>query len=349
MNTFWSTDITYLKKVGPVRAAALQKELGVYTFGDLLMFFPRKYVDRSKISKVSQLTGEEAYVTLVGRLTQVSKVEGRKGRGRLSATFTDGSGFLELNWFQGIKWLSKSLKTREELALFGKPTRYGTRLSMSHPELDYLNQEEGSHYSQGIVPYYPSTEKLARLGLDSRGLRTLMHILLEEGKAYLEENLSQEIQQAGKMIPRREAILNIHFPQSFALLQAAQRRLKFEELFFFQLLLARKRSSVKQKFAGPPFKTIGTYFHTFYREILPFELTDAQKRVLKEIRKDVFHGGSNEPAGTGRCRKWQDHGSFFDHAYGAGQWLSGRPHGANGYSCRAALPKNSSVWEKTGL
>ena len=284
---FWETDITYLKKVGPKRAEMLRKELGIRTFGDLLFFFPRKYVDRSRILKISQLTGEESYVTLVGKITQLSKVDGKKGRGRLTATFYDGSGFLELNWFQGIQWLSKSLKVNEELALFGKPARYGSKLSLSHPEIDYLNVEEGGGHSQGIVPYYPSTEKLSRIGLDSRGMRTLLHHLMMEGKNRLEENLPLYLEQELGLVTRKDALLHIHFPVDYTTLEQAKQRLKFEELFFFQLMLARRRSSQKQKFVGPPFEKIGAFFNQFYAEYLPFELTHAQKRVVKEIRKDV--------------------------------------------------------------
>ncbi|MEM6634056.1 MAG: DEAD/DEAH box helicase, partial [Bacteroidota bacterium] len=287
MNGFWETEITYLKKVGPVRAEMLQKELGIRTFGDLLTFFPRKYVDRSQVSKISQLNGEEAYVTLIGKFTQLNTVEGKKGRGRLTATFYDGSGFLEINWFQGVKWLAKSLKLNEELALFGKPSRYGSKLSISHPEIDYLRQEDGGFLNQGIVPYYPSTDKLSRLGLDSRGLRTLVYILLEEGKMKIGENLPRSLETELSLLPRAQALIHIHFPKDYQSLREASRRLKFEELFFFQLLLARKRSSQKRKFAGPPFEVIGTHFNQFYKEFLPFELTGAQKRVLKEIRKDV--------------------------------------------------------------
>lgn len=287
MRGFWETDITYLKKVGPKRAEMLRKELGIRTFGDLLFFFPRKYVDRSRILKISQLTGEESYVTLVGKITKLNTVEGKKGRGRLTATFYDGSGFLELNWFQGIKWLSKSLKVNEELALFGKPARYGSKLSLSHPEIDYLNGEEGGGHSQGIVPYYPSTEKLSRLGLDSRGMRTLLHHLMLEGKNRFEENLPLYLEQELGLVARKDALLQIHFPADYAALEQAKQRLKFEELFFFQLMLARRRSSHKQKFVGPPFEKIGAFFNEFYSEYLPFELTHAQKRVVKEIRKDV--------------------------------------------------------------
>ena len=287
MKGFWETDITYLKKVGPKRAELLQKELGISTFGDLLFFFPRKYVDRSRISKISQLTGEESYVTLVGKITQLNKVEGKKGRGRLTATFYDGSGFLELNWFQGIKWLSKSLKINEELALFGKPARYGSKLSLSHPEIDYLHSEEGGSGHQGIVPYYPSTEKLSRMGLDSRGMRTLLHHLMMEGRGRIEENLPLHLEQELGLVSRTNALAYIHFPADYTALEQARKRLKFEELFFFQLMLARRRSTQKQKFIGPPFEHIGNYFNEFYKEYLPFELTGAQKRVVREIRKDV--------------------------------------------------------------
>jgi len=287
MNPFWDKEITYLKGVGPRRADALQKELGIYSYGDLLAYYPRKYVDRSSISQISNLDGTENYVTLVGKITQLSRMDTQRGRGRLTATFTDGSGFLELNWFQGIKWLEKSLRVKEEIAIFGKPTRYNGRMQLSHPEIDYLSQDEEQKYSQGITPYYSSTEKLGKVGLDSRGMRSIMRNLLQQGESYIEENLNQAICERFKLFTHREALVNIHFPADYELLRQAIRRLKFEELFFFQLLLAKRRSHSKQSFPSTPFTQIGHYFNTFYNDHLPFELTDAQKRVLKEVRKDL--------------------------------------------------------------
>ena len=287
MSSFWDKDITYLKRVGPQRAKVLFSECGIRTYGDLLTYFPRKYVDRSQVVKVVEVQGTEAHVTLVGKLTHVQKVKGHKGRGRLTATFTDGSGFMELTWFQGIKWLEQKLKTGEEIALFGRPSRYNGMLSMSHPEIDYLNQENGARKTGGIIPFYPSTEKLSRVGLDARGLRQLMHQLLEEGRYHMAENLSTHVRQENQLISRPQALLHIHFPPDFVALEQATRRLKFEEFFFFQLMLARRRSHKRLANVSAPFPAIGKYFNDYFHNQIPFELTGAQKRVLKEIRRDV--------------------------------------------------------------
>ncbi len=288
MNNIWDKEITYLKGVGPKRALVLQQELGIFTYEQLLSYYPRKYVDRSNVSNIHNLTGSEHQVTLLGKITQISRVDSKRGRGRLTATFTDGSGFIELNWFQGIKWLEKSLKPHEEIAIFGKPTRYGGRLQISHPEIDYLTQQgDDQRFSQGITPYYPSNDKLHKVGLDSRGLRSIIRNLIIQNETLIEENLNTSICHEYKLFTHREAMINIHFPEDYEKLKQAIRRLKFEELFFFQLLLAKKRAHSKQSFASNPFTHIGAYFHTFYSQHLPFELTQAQKRVLKEIRKDL--------------------------------------------------------------
>lgn len=282
----WQKDITYLKKVGPVRAEALAKELNVRSYGDLLHYYPRKYVDRSRVSRIQDLTGEEYQVVLVGKILQAEVVKGKSGRGRLKAEFTDGSGFLELIWFQGVKWIQKSLPTGVEVAIYGKPTRYGGSWQITHPEIDQLQSEDGSG-GMGIIPYYSSTEKLTRLGLDARGLRSITQKLLEETHRYLGETLSPDVIQRYALMPRREALIAIHYPKSFEQLEAAQRRLKFEELFFFQLMLTRRRLLQRSEQAAPPFPEVGELFHTFFEQHMPFELTGAQKRVLKEIRRDL--------------------------------------------------------------
>ncbi|RMG21479.1 MAG: ATP-dependent DNA helicase RecG [Bacteroidetes bacterium] len=286
MEPLWAKDITYLKRVGPQRAKALQQECGIYTYEDLLYYFPRKYVDRSRVSRIRDIR-DESYVTLVGKITHIELVRSRKGRGRLVADFTDGTGFLELNWFQGIKWIQKSLKVGEEIAIFGKPSRYGSKWQLSHPEIDRLRQEEGAKHTLNIVPFYPSTEKLSRLGLDARGFRAIMYHLLEEAGRLIPENLSPAIRSHYRLMDRPEAMRQIHFPDSYRHLQAAQRRLKFEEFFFFQLMLARRRTNTRIHHRSHPFTHIGRYFNDFFAHHLPFELTKAQKRVLKEIRKDL--------------------------------------------------------------
>lgn len=287
MRSIWDKDIMYLKRVGPTRAEVLKKELNIRTYGDLLHYFPRKYVDRSRVSKIMEIIGQEMYVTLVGRIRRVDLVQSRKGRGRLTAIFSDGTGQIELTWFQGIKWIQKSLKIGEEIAIFGKTTTYGGKLQISHPEIDQLKNEDGLKTAMNIVPFYPSSEKLGRVGLDSRGFRTLLHLLLSEASGSIGEVLSPSIMSENLLITRREAIKSIHFPQSYDELDAALYRLKFEELFFFQLLLARKRKSAKSENQSPPFTKIGEVFHSFFENHMPFELTGAQKKVLKEVRNDL--------------------------------------------------------------
>ncbi|MEM7373084.1 MAG: ATP-dependent DNA helicase RecG [Bacteroidota bacterium] len=287
MHPFWQTDITYLKRVGPKRAELLGKECNIHTFLDLLAYYPRKYVDRSRVSKVRDLRQSLSHVSLVGRITHFSLSSTKKGRKILTATFSDGSGNLELTWFQGIKWIQNSLKIGEEIAVFGKPNLYNGQWQITHPEMDHLKAETGARSTGQIVPFYPSTEKLSRIGLDSRGIRTIMHNLLELGQIHFEETLNQEICDQYQLLGRSQALMNVHFPENYDMLNRALRRLKFEEFFFFQLLLARKRKYSRNTNQSMPFPKIGAYFHDFFNHHMPFELTAAQKRVLKEIRKDL--------------------------------------------------------------
>jgi ATP-dependent DNA helicase RecG len=287
VQNYWETDITYLKKVGPKRANVLISECNIRTFGDLLHFFPRKYVDRSQVSSIRDIREEGGYVTLVGKIRRIELSQTRNGRGRLTAVFSDETGVVELNWFQGIKWIKQSLTEGEELAIFGRPTLYGNMVRISHPEIDRLQSEDGTRHTGQIVPFYPSTEKLNRVGLDSRGFRTLMHQLLEDGRELIQETLNPDLCRENGLVSRREAILNIHFPENFEVQKQAERRLKFEELFLFQLLLAHRRTQSRVENRSNPFSQIGDYFNAFYADHLPFELTDAQKRVIKEIRRDV--------------------------------------------------------------
>lgn len=272
--------------MGPVRAEVLGKVLNIRTYGDLLHFYPRKYVNRSRVSKISELTGQESQIVLVGRITDTELVKGKKGRNRLKADFTDGSGFLELVWFQSIKWIQRTLKPGEEIAIYGKPNRYGGAWTITHPEIDFLQSEEGPK-GLGIIPSYSSNDKLGRVGLDSRGIRGIMFKLLEESHSYIQETLPESFQERYGLINRHDALTNIHYPKSYELMQAAQKRLKFEELFYFQLMLARRKKVRKNEREAPPFAQVGDHFMEFFENHMPFELTGAQKRVLKEIRKDL--------------------------------------------------------------
>ncbi len=282
----WKKDITYLKKVGPVRAEVLASELNIRTYGDLLHYYPRKYVNRSHVSKIADFTGQESQVVLVGKVLDLNVVKGKKGRNRLRAEFTDGSGFMELVWFQSVKWIQKNLKVGEEIAIYGKPAKYSGAWSITHPEIDYLQSDDGPK-GLGIIPSYSTNEKLSRVGLDSRGIRGITYKLIEEVLPFITETLPEAFCQQYGLISRPEALTNIHYPRSYEWLKAAQRRLKFEELFFFQLMLARRKKVRNNERAAPPFKSVGDFFHAFFNHHMPFELTGAQKRVLKEIRRDL--------------------------------------------------------------
>lgn len=278
----WSTEIKFLKGVGPKKAELLQSEAGIGTLGDLLMFFPRKYVDRSQVVRIRDIRLDMPSVTLKGKVQGFHSEKGRRGS-RLTAVFDDGSGnTVDLVWFKGAKWVKDTLKVGQEVTLFGTPRRFGRRIQIAHPEIEY---GEGS--GPAIAAYYPGTEKLGKAGLDSRGIRKLMTALLDQFGKQIRENLSPAILQRYGLIPREQAMRQLHFPSSFKELQAAQNRLKFEELFFFQLHLARNRLVEQPRHVSMPFPTVGDYFNTYYAEHLPFELTGAQKRVLKEIRRDL--------------------------------------------------------------
>jgi len=285
--TFLQTPIDYLKGVGPNRADLLRAELGIHTYQDLIHLFPNRYIDRTRYYTISELERNNADVQVIGKVTSLKMIEG-KGR-RLVATFKDDSGSMELVWFRGQKWIRESIKLNTVYVIFGKTNYFNGSFSMPHPEMELLADHEKSLRS-AMQPVYPSTEKLSNKGITNKVVNTLMQTLFLEAKSHLHETLSKPIMESLKLMPKREALLNIHFPQSQADLARAQYRLKFEEFFYIQLQLAFKNRMHKTKIKGYPFKNIGENFNTFYNEHLPFELTGAQKRVLKEIRADL---GSN--------------------------------------------------------
>jgi len=286
MRDIWDKEIMYLKKVGPKRAEVLKQECNIATYRDLLNYFPRKYVDRSHVFKVKDLIGVDASVTLVGKITRFSLNKTKRGKAVLQGVFSDGTGEIDLTWFQGVKWIQNNLPVGEEIAIFGRPNSYKGRLQLTHPEIDKI-KDDGTQGPQQIVPYYPSTDKLQRVGLDSKGIRNLLKQLMEEVSQALRENLPPEFREKHRLLGRPESLRFIHFPPHFEALYAAQRRLKFEELFYFQLLLARRRKKSKIGHQARPFGEVGRHFLDFYEHHLPFNLTGAQKRVLKEIRKDL--------------------------------------------------------------
>lgn len=280
-----NTSITYLKGVGPNRADLLKSELGIYTYGDLLNFFPNRYIDRSQFYKIAQLQQNTAEIQIIGKITSIRSVQQKRGS-RLVATFMDDTGTMELVWFRGVKWIKEALKTDTPYVIFGKTNFFKGVFSMPHPEMDMLSNFKKS-LRTNMQPVYPSTEKLLNKGITNRLMSKMIQSLLKEYQEFIKETLSNSIIKKLKLISKSEALFNIHFPKNQELLSNAQFRLKFEELFFIQLQLIRKKIIRKAKIKGYVFEKVGDYFNNFYNNNLPFELTNAQKKVLKEIRKDT--------------------------------------------------------------
>lgn len=283
------TPIEYLKGVGPARGELLRKELGIFKYEDLVNFFPNRYIDRTRYYKINELLNAVAEVQIIGKIVNIKTVEFGKNKKRLVATFVDDTGQMELNWFQGHKWIKETLKLNEVCVIFGKCAVYGNQYSMSHPEIELLAEHEQSLRS-AMQPVYPSTETLANRGVTNRVINKMMQQLFLETGATFSETMPDYLLNELKLIPKKMALFNIHFPKSQELLAKAQFRLKFEELFFIQLQLITKNLIRKHKIKGHPFTIVGNNFNDFYQNHLPFELTNAQKKVLKEIRNDM---GSN--------------------------------------------------------
>ena len=283
------TPIEYLKGVGPNRGTLLRKELGIHKYGHLLNFFPNRYIDRTRYYKINELQNKIAEVQIIGKIINIKTVEFGKNQKRLVATFVDDTGQMELVWFQGHKWIRESLKLNEICVIFGKCTSFGNTFNMAHPEIELMMEHEQSLRS-AMQPLYPSTETLANRGISNRVINKMMQQLFMETQAKFAETLPDYLTSELKLIPKNAALFNIHFPKSAEALAKAQYRLKFEELFYIQLQLITKNLIRKHKIKGHPFTKVGEYFNDFYKNHLPFELTNAQKRVIKEIRIDM---GSN--------------------------------------------------------
>ena len=285
---FLQTPVVYLKGVGPNRAETLKSELGIETCQDLLNLFPNRYIDKTQYYKISQLQRSSADVQIIGKVVHLKTVEQKKGS-RLVARFKDDTGEIELVWFRGQKWLRENLKLNIPYVIFGKCNWYNGTFSMPHPEMEPLSaHEQGTKvYMQ---PVYPSTEKLSNKGVTNKVISKMLQQLFMEVNGKFSESLSDKLLHDLKLLPKPEALFNIHFPKNQELLAKAQFRLKFEELFYIQLQLIGKNVSRKKKIKGFPFNEVGDYFKDFYSNKLPFELTGAQKRVIKEIRADL---GSN--------------------------------------------------------
>ncbi|RHJ78370.1 ATP-dependent DNA helicase RecG [Parabacteroides sp. AM08-6] len=279
--------IMYLPGVGPKKAEILQKEAGISSYEDLLFYFPYKYVDRSRFYKVAEVTGEMPYIQLKGRILYFDTVgEGRTRR--LIGKFTDGTGTIDLVWFKGIAYVTDKIKPGVDYIVFGKPTEFGHIYNIAHPEVDPVEQAE--QVANGLTPFYNTSEKMKKSFLNSRAIQNLQYTLLSGLNWALPETLPPAILQRIRMMPLAEAIKNIHFPESVDKLRNAQLRLKFDELFFIQLHILRMASVRRLKLKGIVFPSVGQYFNTFYKEYLPFELTNAQKRVVREIRADMGSG-----------------------------------------------------------
>ncbi len=284
-----STAIEYLKGVGPQRGELLKKELGIYTYADLLQHYPFRYIDRTRFYKINQLNPELPAVQVIGRVLSKT-VLGEKQTKRLIIQLKDDTGVMELVWFQSVKWFEKNIQTGSVYLIFGKPTVFNGRISVSHPEIELYNPQAKKQGNLTLQPVYSSTEKLKQFTLDTKGIQRLQVAVLEQCIREIEETLPAYLLQKHGLIDKQSAMWNIHFPADAEKLAQAQKRLKFEELFFIQLKILKNKMLRTRKFKGVVFDEVGEKFTTFYNEKLPFELTNAQKRVMKEIRMDTQKG-----------------------------------------------------------
>ncbi len=283
------TPIEYLKGVGPQKADVLKKELQIFTIGDLLECYPFRYIDKTKFHKIRELHPDMVGAQVLGRLVSLQEVGEKKGK-RLVAQFRDDTGVMELVWFQSLSWLKKSLKVGAAYVMYGKPTEFNGTLSVTHPEMELYQQKEKRIGNMSMQPVYSSTEKLKKFNLDSKGIQKLQEAALATVFRTLVEPLPTYILEQHQLMPYAQALLSIHFPQNEQLMAAAIRRLKFEELFIIQLRLLRNKQLNTQKYRGHRFTAVGEKFNSFFSERLPFPLTNAQKRVIKEIRVDTNTG-----------------------------------------------------------
>ena len=287
--TILNQDIMYLPGVGPNRKKILSDELGIQTFGDLLEYFPYKYVDRSKVYTVHELTGDMPFVQVVGHVLSFETFKMSARKERVVAHFSDGTGVMDLVWFgAGGKYAKQNYRIGTDYLVFGKPTVFNNRIQLSHPDIDEASKVDTT--AMGMQPYYNTTEKMKKMGLTSRSVERLVKTLLTALKDPLPETLPDFIIQRLHLMARDQALRNIHYPQNARDLERARVRLKFEELFFVQLNILRYASDQRRKYRGYVFSQVGNTFNTFYYNYLPFQLTEAQKRVIREIRKDMGSG-----------------------------------------------------------
>ncbi|MBQ8155897.1 MAG: ATP-dependent DNA helicase RecG [Prevotella sp.] len=280
-------DIMYLPGVGPNRKKMLSNELGIETYGELLEYYPYKYVDRSKVYKIHELTGDMPFVQVVGHILSFETFPMGARKERVVAHFTDGTAICDLTWFNGGKYAKQNYRIGTEYLVFGKPTVFNNRINFTHPDLDDAAKTDLS--TMGLQPYYNTTEKMKKSGLNSRAIERLTKTLIEKLPT-LPETLPDFLIAEKHLMGRDEAFRNVHYPQNAKDLERARLRLKFEELFYVQLNILRYASDQRRKYRGYVFSQVGEVFNTFYHNYLPFPLTEAQKRVIREIRKDMGSG-----------------------------------------------------------
>lgn len=284
--SFFDTSLEFLKGVGPQRAALLQKGLKLFTFGDLIQHYPFRYEDRTRFYRISEVNELMPFVQMKGKISDVELI-GDKFKRRLVAYLSDDTGQLELVWFQGINWAMQKLKPNVDYVVFGKPSRYGNKLSIAHPEIELLTEK--SEKSGYLQPVYPLSEKLRNRYIDNKFIIKLQQDVIKGAIGHIRETLPASIREQQSLIGKKEALINIHFPKSLEWLERAQRRLKFEELFFIQLRLIKMKLVRQEKFKGIVFGDT-SILTRFYKEHLPFDLTDAQKKVVREIYSDMKSG-----------------------------------------------------------
>ena len=282
-------DIQYLPGVGPNRKKMLSQELGIETFGDLLQYYPYKHVDRSRLYDIGELNGDMPFVQVKGHILSFETFKMSARKERVVAHFTDGTGkVMDLTWFNGGKYAKQSYKIGTEYVIFGRPNVFNGRINVTHPDIDAADKLELS--AMGMQPYYNTTEKMKKSGLNSRAIERLTKSLIDIIKDPLPETIPDFITNRLHLMSRNEALRKIHYPQDAKELEKARTRLKFEELFYVQLNILRYASDHRRKYRGYVFSHVGDFFNTFFHQYLPFSLTEAQKRVIREIRKDTGSG-----------------------------------------------------------
>ncbi|MDC0210814.1 ATP-dependent DNA helicase RecG, partial [Flavobacteriaceae bacterium] len=281
---YFITPIDYLKGVGPNRADLLKSELKIFTYKDLLYFFPFRYIDKTKYHKISELENTNSHVQIIGKFIDLRHSSNTKIK-RLIGVFSDGTGEIEVVWFRGIKWIERSIQVNKQYVIYGKLNWFNNKFSIIHPETEVL-EKHNKTLKNTLLPIYSSTESLSSKGMNNKLFRDLVSNIFEKSEKTFKENLSRSINEKHNLISKYEALYNIHFPQNQLLLSKAQFRLKYEELFFIQLQFVLKNLINKSKFKGFNFSKVGKFFNNFYKNNLDFELTNAQKNVIRDIRKD---------------------------------------------------------------